>query len=181
MRDAKPGDVVLVARKSNLWQWVRHPISSLISARIRSSTGSRWSHVACYVGGGCVIEAEWNKGVVHTHFASAYSEKKYEWKIVPCPAGVDREAVVAYWNLQHKSNAKYDHKALIAMRVNALLWGHEGIRRYVANQNDGGAVICSELAAEGWFQGGMENAMRALIVPGDFALPFPIHLRGQEL
>lgn len=171
MLNARPGDVVLVARRSTFRQWLRHPISSTISARIRSSTGSKWSHVACYTGGGYVVEAEWNKGVVRTHFASDYSPKKYEWKVVAPPERVDREAAVAYWNIQFKRKAKYDYKALVAMRVNALLWGHEGIRRYVANADDGLAV-CSELAACGWFQGGMKNATRDLLVPGDFDQDF---------
>lgn len=168
--NARPGDVVLVSRRSTFWQWVRHPISSTISARIRSSTGSKWSHVACYIGGGYVVEAEWNKGVVRTNFASDYHPDKYEWKVVSPPERVDREAAVAFWNIQYKGKATYDHKALIAMRVNAMLWGHDGIKRYAAKLDS--QWICSELAAAGWFQGGMMNGLRDLLVPGDFDQEF---------
>lgn len=167
---AEPGDAVLVSRRLTLRAWLTRPISCLISWRIREATGSRWNHVAGYIGDGELVEAEWNLGVKRTKAADRYPVDQYDLAIARPPSEVDREIVFNFWlDIASDRCARYDWRAILLMRIAAILWGPKGIREHVTARVKDGAWICSELTAAGWEVGGMAAASRALKVPGDFA------------
>lgn len=165
----RPGDVVLVSRRLTLRAWLRAPISCLISWRIRRTTGSRFNHVACYVGDGQVVEAEWNLGVRKTHLATRYPTDRFHLAVGRAPYAVDRDVASLYWlDVARGGRARYDWRSILLMKVAAILYGPDGIRHHVAIRRDEGAFVCSELGANGWEVGGMANAVDVLKVPGDF-------------
>ena len=164
-----PGDVVLISRKLSVWTWLRSPVSSLISWRIRDTTGSRWNHVAGYVGDGEVVEAEWDRGVRRSNLADEYPADKFDIAVATAPRSVDRRAAVSFWNLQaHAPTASYDWRSIVLMRLAVVMDGPDGIRRRIRNSDNDDAWICSELCAAGWQAGGFARATREFLVPGDF-------------
>lgn len=187
----QPGDVILVHRRSTWRAWLRHPISSLISARIRATTGSKWNHVACVVGvqpkthpvkshghgvfevvitlEHHIVEAEWNKGVVSGILEDCYPPDQYEIAVAKPPAEVDREAAVAFWKLVASSGkAKYDWRSIAMMKFAAIIGGHKAIAKYVVNSEGDDLWICSEVGAAGWHNGGMRDAYKLIKDPGSF-------------
>jgi hypothetical protein len=176
----RPGDAILVGRVLSFRAFIRSPIAWLISWRIQHSTGSPWNHVAAYMGGGWISEAEWNAGV-HELRLQDFLSGDYRVAVVrPLhndPARPFRgDQAVAFWR-RHLStlarNRKYSLRTLLLMRVAAVLFGPESIAKMIKNLPDDGAWICSEWVAVGWGAGGFWNET-ALVTPCDFA-------RGMEL
>jgi len=167
-RHAEPGDVIVFRRRSTWKAWLFSPVKSFISWRIRATTKQPWNHVAGYLGHGLLSEAEWNKGIVLTQLAT-YPPTDYEWMVIKAPAGVDRDAAVAFWRSGAAQCHGYGWRDIVMLKVCAMLYGHEGIRRHIKADGSDKTFICSEWAAAGWKAGGLEGALERYITPGDFA------------
>jgi hypothetical protein len=169
------GDVIVVGRIFTWRAWLRSPLACAISWRIQRSTRSSWNHVACYLGGGAIAEAEWNRGVRVALLRPAYLTGDYRIAIVRPPDAVSRATASATWQTaaaESRGIRSYSLRTLILMRVAALLFGAEGIRDVVRNHPGDGAWICSELAAHGWaMTPSFRRARDLLVTPADFMDP----------
>lgn len=186
------GDVLVVGRILSFRTWARallrdllswrpwNPFSffprglfgNVVSWRIQHSTRSQWNHVACYLGDGEIAEAEWNRGVRIAKLRDEYCTGEYRVAVIRPPAKVDRALAITTWREIAAGNRgirSYSLRTLLLMRVAALLFGPEGIRKVVRNNPDDGAWICSELGAVGWNKAGLVGAMSDLLItPADF-------------
>lgn len=163
-------DLLLVHRRRTFRSFRAGPVSWLISRRIQALSGSRWNHVAVSVGHGQLVEAEWG-GIVRTPLSAYLRQQErgiVDLERIPRPNGVapDAAAVGVAWLLGQVGKGRYDYRTIVAMRMAALLWGHDGIRRITQPIDD--AWICSELAAAAWAAAGFDARLTEVQTPGDF-------------
>lgn len=163
----EPGDVLLVSRRRGFKSWARSPFGSLVSWRIQSSTGSKWNHVAAYVGNGQLLEAAWGKGIVRSK-ASQYDKPHYELAVAKPPPGVDPMTAVVWWRENAKPATSYDWRSIVLMRVAGLLYGHQGIKDVVRGKPGDDGWICSEWCTAGWTAAGYPIGDDVLVTPADF-------------
>lgn len=147
----RPGDLLLVRRIPSVWQWVRHPIKSYICHRIRVLSRSRWNHVACAIGDGELVEADW-AGVLRRPVGVYDRPGKYEVKVIRHPLTLNAEAATRRW--KNEAGKEYDRALIGRLWWAAMRGGIDAMRRVIHDARDG-RWICSELAAAGWTDGGV--------------------------
>jgi hypothetical protein len=174
LRRLAVGSVLCVSRVLSIESWLTSPLSTAVSWRIQSSTGSPINHVACCVAPGWLVEAEWDRGVQRTPLA-AYLEPaargKLRLAVATPPEWVNLDKAVAFWQSTMKGLRKYDWRKIVLMKMAAILYGHEGLSRHIASRDGDDLWVCSELAAGGWLDSwcGSQSDVPSLVDPGDFA------------
>lgn len=176
---ALPGDVVLLWRRGTWREWIRRPVSSAISWRIRRATTTAEmrargvtppNHVALLVDlDHRVLEAEFDRteGVGFAELRDKYPLQRFDAKVARLPDRYDRGAVIAQANIIARTARGYDLRYIAFMRLAVALFGVDGLRNVRAPRDDG-RYICSELCADAWAHGGFTEALDELVTPGDF-------------
>lgn len=146
-----PGDVMLTHSPGPIGWAIR------LGERMRSPFGARWNHAGIVTSAsGDTIEA-WTRGVVRS-VVSHHPERI----ILPCPAGVDRNRVVAA--AVECLGERYNFMDILALAVDCLFGTS-------LHDSDRGQVICSELVTQCLVAGGWHSPKEpaALMMPSDLA------------
>ncbi|MDQ2729208.1 MAG: hypothetical protein M3Y91_15425 [Actinomycetota bacterium] len=148
-----PGDIAVVTG-TGFWDRLIQTGQGLTASR----KWKKWNHAIVIVTpGGGTVEAE-AKGVVYDDMANHPDPL-----ILPCPAGVDRNKVVAF--ASSKVGAGYDFFDDVLMGLDCLALGHLKLHEH------GSGWICSELAAAALVAGGWRSPKDpAAMMPSDLAM-----------
>lgn len=123
------GDIILVSGKS------------FISKMIQKVTGSKWTHVAIYIGKGNILEADWYKraSIVPNMYTEGWDHIVLRTK-TPLTKTHQRRLLYAAQRYNHTRN-KYDWGMILALLIRCK-FPNSRLVRMLNNRNN---YICTEL------------------------------------
>lgn len=124
------GDIILVSG------------NSFISKIIQKVTGSKWTHAALYVGGGNILEIDWNTRAAV--IKKDYRELEYDYVVLRRNEKLTISQIrkLAISSLAHdKAGNRYDFFLLFSMLLKCLFPKGKLFRKF----NKRNAYICTEL------------------------------------
>jgi uncharacterized protein YycO len=119
--------------------------TSFISKMIQKVVGSKWTHVALYVGGGYILEIDWNTKA--SVLKNNYPISKYEYVVLRNKTALtkdQRDSIISSAVAHHQKGTKYDWFLLASLYLKKRFPNN----KLFSKLNGKNTFVCTELVDE---------------------------------